>query len=312
MNKKPGSEETGQDALMIRYLLGDVTEQEQLRLEEQFFADDESYQQLLALEDELKYEYAGGGLTAKQRESFEKRFLVSAEDRQKVALAKAVLTKAYELRGATAAAPIERVGWWQSLLNFFQMRGSGMQLSFASAALIFLTFGSWMLYQTIELRGRVEELQSKQRSDEQNAQKQLAAERTRQQQLQQELAQERDRRTELERQMDKRPAQPGFFSFLLLPGLVRDADGAKQLTIPAGAREVRLDLDVKSRGPYKSYRAELQTLDGAQISSQNIPRPRLTISARLLTPGDYVVALKGITASGEVEDAGEYYFVVVR
>src|SRR5215471_12869718 len=75
------------DALVTRYLLGDLAEEEQVRIEEQFFADEEAYQQLLAVENELKYEYAQGGLTPAQRSAFERRFLRSEEDRQKVAIA---------------------------------------------------------------------------------------------------------------------------------------------------------------------------------------------------------------------------------
>src|SRR5690348_10746896 len=87
--------ETDQDTLMSRYLLGELPEEEQIRMEERFFSDDELYQQLLALEDELKYEYAQGGLSAEQRRAFEKRFLQTAEDRRKVAVAGRVLEKCY-------------------------------------------------------------------------------------------------------------------------------------------------------------------------------------------------------------------------
>ena len=93
---------------MVRYLLGEATEEEQLRLEKQFLADDESYQQLLALEDELRYEYARGGLPARQREQFENRFLATAEDRQKVALAQQILA------GVGKAFASAQIAMWKS------------------------------------------------------------------------------------------------------------------------------------------------------------------------------------------------------
>ena len=89
---------TDETALMIRYLLGDVSEDEQLRLEEQFFTDEDSYQQLTALEDELRYDYAQGNLTPRERQLFEKRFLTTPADRKKVDLAKAVLQKSSSSR----------------------------------------------------------------------------------------------------------------------------------------------------------------------------------------------------------------------
>lgn len=67
---------------MVNYLLGELPEEEQLRLEERFFTDDEYYQQLLALEDELLYDYAAGGLSSEQRVKFEQRFLSSPQARR--------------------------------------------------------------------------------------------------------------------------------------------------------------------------------------------------------------------------------------
>jgi hypothetical protein len=296
---------TDQDTLMTQYLLGDLAEEEQLRLEEQFFTDEEGYQQLLALEDELKYEYAQGGLTPEQRKSFEKRFLASAEDREKMALAGAVLAKAYEVSAqrTAAAAPVRagQPGWWQSLAGFFTPRAPAMRFSLAAAAAAMLVVGSWSVYQTVQLRGRLEFLEAQRRSQEQNAQN-----------ARQELAQERNRRADLERQLAKRQEPATFLSFILAPGLVRDSEGQKPLLIPADAGTVRLQLDVKPKGVYQSYRAELQTVDGKRIWSQDVPSLTLSLPARLLPQDDYVIALKGITAHGELEDAGEYYFVVVR
>src|ERR1035441_6404894 len=82
--------------LMTRYLLGEATEQEQSRLEEQFFTDDPCHQQLLALEDELRYDYAQGGLTPHQRKLFEARYLADQAGKERAALAKAVMEKPYE------------------------------------------------------------------------------------------------------------------------------------------------------------------------------------------------------------------------
>src|SRR5262249_37041719 len=105
---------TDQDALWTSYLLGELGEEAQNRIEEQFFTDEDSYQQLLALEDELKYEYAQGGLTPQQRRAFEKRFLRSPEDHQKVAVAGALLNKAFDVRAAREHAAAPAIGWWQA------------------------------------------------------------------------------------------------------------------------------------------------------------------------------------------------------
>jgi len=297
------TKKTDQDALLIRYLLGTATEDEQARLEEQFFTDDDQYQLLQAIEDELRYEYAEGGLSAAERKSFESRFLKTPEDRQKVELAKAVLAKAYEAQAeATVLAPKESKNWLASIFGFLALQ----RLSFASAALlVVLSAGSWFVLRTVQLRDEVERLQAQQKRIEQETQQKLAAGKREQDELAKELEKAR-----AAKQAEK-PA-PGVFGFVLMPGLVRGAEGPKRLVIPTGAVDVTMQLDVKGKGPFTGYRAELQNLDGDVLWSQKVAQPAVTIPARLFAPGDYVVILKGISASGEAVDAGEFYFQSVR
>ncbi|HLJ13458.1 MAG TPA: hypothetical protein VKV15_03105 [Bryobacteraceae bacterium] len=291
---------TDQDALMIRYLLGEATDEEQKQLEEQFFTDDDGFQQLLALEDELRYEFAQGGLTPQQRKSFEKRFMATPEGREKVALAKAVLTKTQE------AHPIQTPSRWRAFVQSLIPQGLGIRASLAGAALALLVVagGTWMMVQTVQLRNQVTQLQASRRTADQDAQRQLQAQQT-------QLAQNRTRISELEQQLSKH--QTPFLTFILAPGLTRDAaDSMKRLVVPANAGEVQLQLDVRSKGTFQSYRAELQNLDGSVLWSQNVPQPTVSIPARFLSQGDYMLDLKAVGANGGLVDAGEFYFQVVR
>src|SRR5438270_1655030 len=123
---------TDQTALMIRYLLGDISNDEQVRLEEQFLTDDESYQQLMALEDELRYDYAQGGLNPRQRALFERRFLTAPAEQQKLELAKAVLHKSWDQAARLQGHPAEKRSWAQLFTEFFSVRP--VWLSSAAAA----------------------------------------------------------------------------------------------------------------------------------------------------------------------------------
>jgi hypothetical protein len=145
----------------------------------------------------------------------------------------------------------------------------------------------------VQLKERLEIAEAQRKSDEQ----QLTRERARSAGLENQLAQ-------------NRPAP--MLGFILSPGLVRGADGQRPLRIPADAGTVRLQFDVKRTDGYKTYRAEIQTLDGTRVFSQDSPAPVIEIPARVLAADDYVVALKGITTSGATEGLGEYYFTVVR
>jgi hypothetical protein len=302
---------TDETALMTRYLLGDVSEEEQVQLEEQFFADDERYQQLVALEDELRYDYAQGTLNPRQRGLFEKRFLTAPAEQKKVELAKAVLLKTREEAARLKAEPETKRSWWQAFAGFFTLRP--MPLATAAAALCAIAFFS----ETVHLRRELNQLeihsgeQQKAAQVAMNQQKALGDARGR------ELQQERNRREQLEQDAAKpKPASaPLVLAFALSPGLVRDAEGPKRLRIPPDADSVKLKLDLKAADRSVDLRASLQNLDNQELWSQDVRATAsgvvLTLPARVLAPGDYVIELKS-RAVDEPARAGEYYFTVVQ
>ena len=82
--------------------------------------------------------------------------------------------------------------------------------------------------------------------------------------------------------------------------------------------QFHLDLEADD---YPSYRAVLRTADDEEVwsqdglSSQRTPAGKavgLSLPASLLTSGDYLLTLRGVTARGDIEDAGQYVFRAVR
>jgi hypothetical protein len=73
-----------------QYLLGALPEEDAVRLEREFLADDAAYEDLVALEDDLFHDYARGGLTDGERVQFERRFLRESEGRRRLADARRV------------------------------------------------------------------------------------------------------------------------------------------------------------------------------------------------------------------------------
>jgi hypothetical protein len=65
--------------LITRYLLGELSEEQQCEFEESYFVSDELFVLLLEVEAELVERYACGNLSADERERFKKYFLRSAE-----------------------------------------------------------------------------------------------------------------------------------------------------------------------------------------------------------------------------------------
>lgn len=321
------------ETVLTQYLLGDLSDEAKLRLEEQFFTDDESFQQLMALEDELRYDYARGGLTAQQRSQFEQRFLSLPGESQHVVLAQAVLEAVANANlpktPARIAVPAVKPNFFQSLTAFFGWQSSGLQVGLAAASILLVLGGSWLFYQTVQLRSQVAQLEVARINQEQQQAQQAGEQRTRGDQLSEQLEAERQKRTELEQELARQKAQATretgnqstapatILSFFLTPGLSRDIDSTKRLTIPSGITQLRLQLKLKRPGTYQSYQAVLQTLDGAQLWQRTLPRSAsqavtVTLPAKLLPSGDYLLVLKGKAATGEWEEVDEYHFNTVR
>jgi hypothetical protein len=83
---------------------------------------------------------------------------------------------------------------------------------------------------------------------------------------------------------------------------------------------LRLELEIGQEN-YKSYHAEVQTVEGNVVTSQEDLKAHKTshnrtvtvvLSAALISRSDYLVMLDGISANGTHEKIGTYYFKVVR
>ena len=324
---------TQNENLMTQYLLGELSEDEKLQLEEQFFTYDDAFEQLMALEDELRYDYAHGGLTPQQRRQFEQRFLTLPGVPQRVAVAKAVLDKVAEIEPVRppvrAIMAEEKPSFFWSLMAFFGLQNPMLQFAMTAASILLLFGGSWLLYQTVKLRSQVQQLEVARVEQEQQHVQQANEQQARGNLLNEQLENERRKRTELEQELAKQKAQAArtpdnqpslpntLLSFLLTPGLSRDIDSTKRLTIPSGTAQVRLQLRLKRPGNYQSYQAVLQTLDGANLWSRNLPHSAgqiitITMPVKLVPSGDYVIVLKGKTADGQMEEIDEYHFSTTR
>ena len=105
---------------LVRYLLGDVSEEDAQRLEAGYLEDDPRFLDLLAAEDELFFDYAQGALSDGDRRRFERRFLQDEEGRRRLARSRAVIGALGSPRarrpalwlGLPAAAVLLLAVWW--------------------------------------------------------------------------------------------------------------------------------------------------------------------------------------------------------
>src|SRR5262245_44170453 len=89
-------EKADNEKLLIRYLLGDLSEEKRLQVEDIFLIDDQNFERLLVLENELFYDYAQGKLSTGDRERFKNRYLSSVGNQRKSIIASALADKISE------------------------------------------------------------------------------------------------------------------------------------------------------------------------------------------------------------------------
>ncbi len=331
------------EEVMVRYLLGELSEEEGAQLEDEYFARDDFFEQLLAAEDDLIDSYVCGELSANKRARFEKHFLSTPRRRERVEFARGLI-KSVARTGTPVAAPSfpatqESFSWWKSLspaFSFARHRPAGF--AFAASVIVLALTGMWIaLERRAQQRARMERLGSEQKisrpeqqttaphrqnNNQPDERPAIAPEAT--------VVPPSEERTAFSEPTPRNagpisptpPRRPAIVSLVLSPDLVRGAGEANRLVIPLGTSLVRLRLTLKADDSYRSYRASLQTIEGkdtwgrralsALPSRSGVKALTLQLPARLLPTGDYILTLSGVTADGSVESVAEYYLKVEK
>src|SRR5262249_3470648 len=121
--------ERDDEQLMVQYLLGNLSEEEQVRIEDRAFSDSAYMGALEAAEADLIDAYVHDELSQSERREFERRFLISPRRRSKVEFARD-LARIAEGSRAAEAAPVGRRSAWLYLAGL--VRAWNPALQFAS------------------------------------------------------------------------------------------------------------------------------------------------------------------------------------
>jgi len=321
---------TNPDETMTRYLFGELSESEQARLEERYFTDAQTFEQLAQLETELVDSYARGRLSPQMRERFERAYLVNPDRRARLRFGEALAAKLDQIAASRAAdrPNVRAASWWQRLSSLLTGGRSALAFSMALALLLLSSVSVWLFIRGERLRqdlARARDAQTAQEQREREAQQQLAGERTRTQELTAEL--EHARREPTLQPTPTAPespapavAAPSIATLVLIAGGIRGVDtGAPPtLVIHKGTRQVRLQLKLREN-EYQSYQLVLQAVGGGEVFSRQHFKPRATragasfifsLPASTVGAGDYILTLRGLTASGGLEDVSQSLFRV--
>ena len=326
-------QKTKQEDLMIRYLLGEMTEEEQAQIEERFLTDNEYFEQLLSVEDALIDDYAQGVLTEYERSKVEGLLLPSRRQAREVDFVK-------DLIGFVSARPAdglntqnsiqaERPGKLRSLLALLRIRNTGKRFSIA-AGLLSIVIILGMVIWNLALRKKVGQMETQQamlENRDQVLQQQLEEQENKRNATVKELEDERRKRDELEQELAAlqkyRPVGSSNDIAILdlrADSFSRGGGELKTVSISAGLSRLEVRINLGSKGDYKSYGAVIKTFDGREIWSVDQIKPRqanlgrvvLTMPANIFSNDDYILTLKGQTEAGDIVEIGDYSFRVKK
>lgn len=313
-----------EDEKMIRFLLGELSPQEHREIEERFFHDDQFFEELLALEDQLITDYVKGLLDSSQREKFESICLSSPERRQRVEfardLAKTISRHSNELLAGRVPPKRSWFGWPHLRLLFAAPR-----LASVLGAVLVLVAGAWFVRNILHLRSEISELQHSRanlQQTESELRQRLHSEQSHAEELSRRLERTRVQRDELDRQLALlRDSQSTVLSLILVPGSPRGLEDAPRLTILPKATSVRLVLERGDIPDYRQYQATIRSVEGdVRIQVEDLrAAPRSAgrsftarISPSVLRAGDYILTLRGSNSPGLSDELADYYFHVIR
>ncbi len=337
--------------LIRKYLLDALTDDERSRVEEAFFANDNAFDDMLAVEDELFYEYQQNELNVSEQQVFKQKFLRTREDRDRSAFAGAFIEASADLsRGrAFAAVPIENESpsLLKSIAAFFNF-GSALQFGMAAAGLLLALGIVGLLVQKSWKDSELAAIQQQQNeTDRRDREAEIIAKQKEQQEIDSRLAAEREKAAtdenrikeleterqklepeinERQRRVDPSPkvAQPGgqstIATLVISPGLFTRSDGVpmNRIAIAPSVRTLSLRLTLKNVGEYPKYQAIVRAVDDSrEVYSSPVLRARskrvaISIPTKHLDRADYEVSLVGVSANGQTDEITKYYFSVLK
>jgi hypothetical protein len=325
-------DEADNEKLLTRYLLGSLPEDRQLQVEGEFLSDDQSYERLLVLENELFYDYAQNKLSHGERGQFEKKFLSSERNRKSAMIASALAHRMSQSAPVetieNGAADRETQRFWQSLKSYFVAQSAAMRVSLAALATVSLAL-IWLVIGIVGLRNEFNQFRAQRAAQEDRLRQQSQQERVRADELNLKLERETHEIAMLRQKLSKTRAQsggqgqraPSVISLALDPSPVRELSRDNKLDLQPGAHLLKLQLKLKGAVEYKTYRVTLLTIEGVDIWSQGMLQANRTgsgrsidlwLPTRTLAPGVYELRLKGYGSDGTLEETRDYYYLSVR
>lgn len=318
------------EAEFRRFLFGEMSADDRSAFEAEFVADEDLFEQIRVVEDELIESYIRGTLSFIEKEKFERSFLTTKNRRERVAFTRAIFEKSARQKeiAAVKTEVEENSSVWTSIANFFK----APKLVFGSAfALLILMFGGWFLLQspnqteivkqitptpTVQIAQTNEiQIPSSNQNISVNANTNLAEKIPENKNVLPNVNRETPNGSQ-NSNTQKQTSNNITPVLALFSGIVRSNGKMSELTLPKNASGANLQLNLKDN-IYKIYMVEIVDADGNLIFKNNNLKAKnskinLFVPAAKLRRGDFMVRLSALNAQNENESVADYTFRINR
>jgi hypothetical protein len=300
-------EQTIDEVVARRFLLGQLSPDEQGRVEELAFDDPESFEVLQAAEDDLIDEFVYDDLSSEEKERFEEYYLVQPGRREDLRMASA-LREHFE-----RAQPVPSV--WERVKKWFHL-GTAPLIPIVVKAAIIIGAAVVTLVTLIPRMPRLFPVYQVKQGEPPA----LPSPTTTVSQTPSQPSQPSPSPAPKASPTPHRPTSTSY-AFLLVPGGPARTGGGGEKSVPLGSGSAEFELPLTGDTSYQNYQAIL--LNGDKVI-QTFPRLkptkistgkgiRIRLPANLLEASQrYHFVLKGVAANGSLELVDNYYFHVTK
>jgi hypothetical protein len=326
--------QTGKDEMLLRrYLLGDATDQERERVEEQLMTDRQYFSHFLEAEEILIDEYVNGALGPGESETFETYFLRAPERRDKLAFSRS-LNRYIRITGSGKSIDAPTAGmkhggspatiaWPGQTLRLRQ------RALLAAAMLILIAGTVVLLAENARIRKRIHEQQATPTKAEEELRHLLEEQIARNDELMRQLQESQSEASRIKQELARLEQANGrhqqsptsrIASLILAPGSVRDSGEINRVALSTGIQLLNLELILVGEGD-QSYRIKVQTVEGRDIWRQGNLRLRqrsgekivmAAVPANQLPEGDYLITLSAAKGGRVYKEVATYYLTILR
>lgn len=312
---------------MTQYLLGELSEEECVIVETRFLADNEFFEQLLAVEDGLIDDYLLDNLPPHQRERVEKLVKSSSVQHREMELARDLIANISE-RGLSKpmALPPSPANSSRDLAitnTQFLGRQYTPAIWFTLLALLACLL-AWNIYLQIG-KARIEGEQTALKTENQEYQKRVDEEIKRNEAIAAQLEEEKNKLAKSEQLVAEleRNVPPFSDNEIITVSLspeseVRSEGNLKVVNLKATTGRIRLQLNIEQRKDYKEYSVGITTFENRPVWSKNLIKADqlksnkliLVLPANIFPVDDYKIAVMARAEDGKLEEIANYSFSI--